>query len=98
MRSAGCAGANLLPTVLSGRCQPSEAKTSGRSGCRCWHVIEAVLGHHGGFRSGVAGVYNKSAYEREMRAALVLWADHVHTLVEGTERKVLSFPPPPAPS
>jgi integrase len=62
------------------------------------HVIEAVLGHHGGFRSGVAGVYNKSAYEREMRAALVLWADHVHTLVEGTERKVLSFPPPPAAS
>jgi hypothetical protein len=62
------------------------------------HVIEAVLGHHGGFRSGVAGVYNKSAYEREMRAALVLWADHIRALVAGGERKVLSFPPPPAAS
>ena len=31
----------------------------------------------------------KSPYEREMRAALTLWADHVRALVEGGEKKIL---------
>jgi integrase len=56
------------------------------------HVIEAVLNHYGGHRAGVAGVYNRSPYEREMKAALALWSDHVRALVEGGERKVLAFP------
>jgi integrase len=34
------------------------------------HIIEAVLNHYSGHRAGVAGVYNRSPYEREMRAAL----------------------------
>jgi integrase len=54
------------------------------------HIIEAVLNHHGGHRAGVAGVYNRSAYEREVRIALALWSDHVRSLVEGGERKILS--------
>jgi integrase len=54
------------------------------------HVIEAVL-NHVGHREGVAGVYNKSAYEREVRAALALWADHVRSIVEGGERKVIAI-------
>jgi integrase len=53
------------------------------------HVIEAVLNHYGGFRSGVSGTYNRSPYEREMRAALALWADHVHNTVEGGTPKVV---------
>lgn len=56
------------------------------------HVIEAVLNHYGGFRAGVSGTYNRSPYEREMRAALALWADHVATITNGGERKVLAFP------
>jgi integrase len=56
------------------------------------HVIESILNHYGGFRAGVSGTYNRSPYEREMRAALVMWADHVRALVEGAERKVLAFP------
>jgi integrase len=55
------------------------------------HVIEAVLNHHSGHRSGVSGIYNRSAYEREVKAALALWGDHVRTLVEGSERKILPF-------
>jgi hypothetical protein len=51
-----------------------------------------VLNHYGGHRAGVAGVYNRSPYEREMKAALALWSDHVRALVEGGERKVLAFP------
>jgi integrase len=56
------------------------------------HVIEAVLNHQSGHRAGVAGTYNRSSYEREVRAALALWADHVRALVEGGERKVLLLP------
>jgi integrase len=52
------------------------------------HVIETILNHRGGHKGGVAGIYNRSSYEREARAALGLWADHVRTLVEGGERKV----------
>ena len=53
------------------------------------HIIEAVLNHYGGHRAGVAGVYNRSPYEREMKAALTLWAEHVRVLVEGGEKKIL---------
>ncbi|HEV2624256.1 MAG TPA: site-specific integrase [Xanthobacteraceae bacterium] len=57
------------------------------------HVIEAVLNHQSGTKRGVAGIYNRSSYQREVRAALALWADHVRTLVAGGERKVLPFIP-----
>jgi hypothetical protein len=40
------------------------------------HVIEAVLNHQGGHKRGVAGVYNRSPYEREVKAALALRARH----------------------
>jgi integrase len=53
------------------------------------HVIEAVLNHYGGHRAGVAGVYNRSPYEREMKAALALWAEHVRALVEGGGKKIV---------
>jgi integrase len=56
------------------------------------HIIEAALNHISGHKGGVAGIYNRSSYEREVRAALALWADHVHAVIEGGERKVLAFP------
>jgi integrase len=52
------------------------------------HVIEVVLNHVGS-RKGVVGIYNRSSYEREARAALALWADHVRSIVEGGERKII---------
>jgi integrase len=58
------------------------------------HIIEQILNHQSGHRAGVAGTYNRSPYEREVRAALALWADHVRTLAEGGERKVVAFAPP----
>jgi integrase len=54
------------------------------------HVIEAVLNHQ---RAGVAGVYNKSPYANEVRAALVLWEDHIHALLTGGERKIIPYVP-----
>jgi hypothetical protein len=53
------------------------------------HIIEQILNHQSGHRAGVAGTYNRSPYEREVRNALALWAEHVRTLVEGGERKVV---------
>jgi integrase len=47
------------------------------------HVVEAVLNHISGHKAGVAGVYNRSSYAAEKRAALELWASHVAGLVEG---------------
>ena len=40
------------------------------------NVIEAVLNHVSGHKAGVAGIYNRSTYVREKRAALDLWANH----------------------
>jgi integrase len=45
------------------------------------HIVECVLGHVGGFRAGVSGVYNLHAYETEKRQALDLWGEHIRGLV-----------------
>lgn len=45
------------------------------------HVIEAVLNHVSGHKAGVAGIYNRSTYAAEKRAALDLWANHVAVIV-----------------
>jgi integrase len=57
------------------------------------HVIEQVLNHQSGHKAGPAGIYNRSSYERDVRAALALWEHHVRALVEGGERKVISIAP-----
>jgi len=41
------------------------------------------LNHRSGHRRGVAGVYNRSVYEQQVKAALARWAAHVLALVEG---------------
>jgi integrase len=56
------------------------------------HVVEAALNHRSGVRRGVAGIYNKSAYEREVRAALRIWSEHVLDLVEGRASKIIPMP------
>ncbi len=50
------------------------------------HIIEAVLNHVSGHKAGVAGVYNRSSYAPEKRAALDVWASHV--TVTGQERMI----------
>jgi integrase len=56
------------------------------------HVIEAVLNHQSGHKGGVAGIYNRSSYAREVKIALAMWADHVASIIGGEERKILQFP------
>ena len=48
------------------------------------HVIEALVNHaSGSAKAGVAGVYNRSAYASQKRAALALWCRHLAVLVGG---------------
>jgi integrase len=47
------------------------------------HIVEAILNHASGHRSGVAGVYNRARYAEDMRTALGRWADHVARIVSG---------------
>jgi integrase len=44
------------------------------------HVIETVLNHSSGFRSGIAGVYQRHPYMEERRHALEAWAEHIISL------------------
>lgn len=37
--------------------------------------------HISDHKDNVAGDYNRSRYEREVRAALALWADHLKSIV-----------------
>jgi integrase len=49
------------------------------------HVIERVLNHVSGVTSGLVGVYQHYQYRAERKAALLAWAEHVSTLVGGSE-------------
>lgn len=58
------------------------------------HIIEAVLNHISGFRAGVAGVYNRATYEPEKRRALLMWAEHLDSVV--TQKPAVILPMTPA--
>ena len=53
------------------------------------HIIEAVLNHVSGHKSGVAGIYNRATYDREKRQALDLWAEHLLAVVDGRKAVVV---------
>jgi integrase len=55
------------------------------------HIIEEILNHRSGHRRGVAGVYNRSVYQREVADALLRWQDHIKALLEGRAPKVVPF-------
>ncbi|TXM72923.1 site-specific integrase [Methylobacterium sp. WL69] len=46
------------------------------------HIIEAIINHVSGARSGVAGIYNRASYRTEKRDALNRWALHLAALVQ----------------
>ena len=50
-------------------------------------MVEVILGHAGGHKSGVAGVYNKALYLEERRRALERWGTHIMELVTGKPAK-----------
>lgn len=54
------------------------------------HIIEAILNHVSGHKSGVAGIYNRAKYAGEMEIALQRWADYVDRLrtVEASDIRI----------
>jgi integrase len=50
------------------------------------HVAELVINH---VKGGVEAIYDRHKYQREIGSALALWADHIRTLIEGSDRKVV---------
>jgi integrase len=52
------------------------------------HIIEAILNHVSGHKSGVVGVYNRALYEPEKRTGLNTWAAHLLAHIEGRESNV----------
>jgi integrase len=55
------------------------------------HVVEAILNHVSGHKSGIVAVYNLATYAAEKAAALTLWADHVGAIVEGRQSNVVAL-------
>jgi integrase len=55
------------------------------------HVIETILNHRSGFRSGVSGTYNRGTYMNDRTKALVAWGEHVEALVAGERGRVVSL-------
>lgn len=50
------------------------------------HVAELVINHA---KSGIQATYDRHTYQKEIKAALALWADHVLAVVEGRKQKVV---------
>jgi integrase len=44
------------------------------------HIIEAILNHVSGHKSGVAGLYNRAKYQDAMRSALQAYGDYIDRL------------------
>lgn len=61
------------------------------------HIIETILNHTSGHRRGVAGTYNRSAYTREVKTALAMWADYLHANIVGAERNIIPIGAAPIP-
>jgi integrase len=60
------------------------------------HVIEAVVNHISGHKTGVAGIYNRATYAVEKKAALEKWADRLDEIIKDApvaEDSALAFDP-----
>jgi integrase len=58
------------------------------------HIVEAVLNHVSGSKSGVAGIYNRAQHKDAKADALEAWAAHVESIVTGKpaeDKKVVNF-------
>ena len=51
-------------------------------------IVEAVLNHVSGHKSGIAGVYNRATHEAEKAIALSRWDAAVAAIIEGRDSNV----------
>jgi integrase len=52
------------------------------------HVAELCVNH---IKGGVEAIYNKYRYEREIKSALAMWADHVAAIAEGGKSNIVAL-------
>jgi integrase len=78
-RKAADRRAKPLPSFRIHDLRRNAATGMAELGVQPW-IIEAVLNHVSGHKAGVAGVYNRARYERDMREALQRWADHLEQI------------------
>jgi len=45
------------------------------------HIVELALNHRTGTFSGVAGIYQRHRYAKEVREAFELWSKHIAALI-----------------
>ena len=50
-----------------------------------FEVVESILNHVSGSRSGVAGIYQRHNWAPEKKAALQAWSDHIERLLSGAD-------------
>ena len=55
------------------------------------HIIEAIVNHASGHKHGIGGRYNHAQYKTEIKRALGIWSDHIDSLVNDRQRKVVPF-------
>jgi integrase len=55
------------------------------------HVIEQILNHQSGTKSGVSGLYNRSSYEAEKITALNRWAAHLLAVIENRPSNITAL-------
>ena len=53
------------------------------------HVVERILNHKTGVLGGVAGIYNRFAYQQEMSEALNRWSQHLENLIRKGQSSVI---------
>jgi hypothetical protein len=58
-------------------------------------VTEAVLGHVGGSRAGIVGVYQRHEYAEEKKAALEAWGRFVQDMLTGVPAMPMRRATPP---
>ena len=58
------------------------------------HVVERILNHKTGVLGGVAGIYNRFAYQQEMSEALNQWSQHIENLICKAQSRSLAAVPP----
>jgi len=59
------------------------------------HIVEAILNHVSGHKSGIAGIYNRASYKEPMKLALQAWSKHIAKITgqitTDDERKVVNL-------
>ena len=56
------------------------------------HIIEAILNHVSGHKSGIAGTYNRAQYIKPKREALKKWSEHIDALLSGKPSNIVDMP------